>query len=174
MSKLKIVKTVLAIALCSIAASALALDDMRWFKNELICAETKVIVRSYCKNEVDEPVNSFCTKQVLTLETADKKIKIDNLLEKEPFLGNFHVAGLIRCVAVTSNKPYLYITLDNGGNCNGCEVSAIMNLHGKWKRYGRRWYVAGIERKEISRHENAWFKQESFLLKNKIEDQGNP
>ncbi|MES2050042.1 MAG: hypothetical protein V4447_16705 [Pseudomonadota bacterium] len=174
MNNFKIARIALGFAFCSFVTSAFASDDMRWFKNEITCGSTQVIVRSYCKDDVDEPVNSFCTKQTLTVETLNKKIEINNLLEKEPSLGNFHVSGLIRCVADTANRPYLYLTLDNGGNCNVCEVSAIMDLNGKWKRYGKRWFVDGKERKEIAKHEKAWFKHESFLLKNKNEDMVMP
>jgi hypothetical protein len=169
-NKFNISRIALGFAFFSFVTSAFASDDMRWFKNEMMCSNAQVSVRSYCKDDVDEPVNSFCTKQTLTVKTIDKKIEINNLLEKEPSLGNFHVVGLIRCVSDSSNRPYLYLTLDNGGNCNSCEVSAIMDLTGKWKRYGKRWFVDGKERKEIARLENTWFKQESFLLKNKLED----
>lgn len=171
---LNIARVIYGLAFFSFATCALAENDMRWFKNEMMCADVQVTVKSYCKDDVDEPVNSFCTKQTLTVEAINKKIEVKNLLEKEPWLGNFHVTGLIRCVADTSNRHYLYLTLDNGGNCNSCEVSAVMDLNGKWKRYGKRWYVAGKERKEITQNAHAWFKQESFLLKNKTEELVKP
>jgi hypothetical protein len=173
-NKFNIEGVALVFAFSSFVTGALASDNMRWFKNEMMCSNAQVTVRSYCKDDADEPVNSFCTRQTLRVETLNKNIEVNNLLEKEPSLGNFHVTGLIRCVADTANKPYLYLTLDNGGNCNVCEVSAIIDLDGKWKRYGKRWYVNGKERKEIEMHETAWFKQDSFLLKNKIEDLVKP
>jgi rRNA processing protein Gar1 len=166
------INTLFVFLLCGNAASVFAASEpeMAWFKNEMVCAGTKVIVRSYCKNEADEPVNSFCTKQGLILENLNKRKMIDNLLDKEPSRNDFHVVGLIRCVMGANEKPYLYVSLDNGGNCDNCEISAIMDLNGKWKRYDKHWYVSGAERKEISRRENDWFRQKSFLLKNKIED----
>lgn len=144
-------------------------EDMRWFKNEIVCADTKVTIRSYCRNEGEQPVNSLCTKQTLILEKLDGTKTSRNLLDKEPSRGGFHAVGLIRCVK-SENKHYLNLTLDNGGNCSTCELDAVTDLNGKWKRYGQRWYASASERDDIAKHEQGWLKQEPFLLKNKIAD----
>jgi hypothetical protein len=107
--------------------------------------------------------------QTLVLERPGKKKIARNLLEKEPSRGYFHSVGLVRCVAGNS-RNYLYLSLDNGGNCSGCENQALMDLDGNWKRYGNRWYARPAEKEDIARHHEAWFKQESILLENKVRD----
>lgn len=154
------------LSMCAYCAPAY---DMRWFKNELTCADTKVTVHSFCKNEPEYSTNTFCVEQSITLEQPGKKKIERNLLAKEPSRGDFHSVRSLTC-AGGEHQYYLYISLGNGGSCDTCENDAVMDLSGRWKRYGNRWYTSGAERKDIARHESRWFKQESVLLENKIED----
>lgn len=171
MSKIKTMKLVMAATLGTCSASSFPVDkyDMAWFKNESMCGDMKVTIKSYCRIEPNEPINSICTQQTLVLERSGAKKITRDLLEKEPSRGYFHVVSATRCVAGDARK-YLYLSLDNGGNCSGCESQAIMDLNGNWRLYGDRWYAHPIERKEIRRHRNSWFKQESILLENKVKD----
>lgn len=152
------------------AIDAIAANDMHWFNNEMSCAGTKVTVQSYCKNDDDRLINTFCTRQKMILQDANgKEIVKSNLLEKEPARKEFHVLGSMRCVSGKDDKPYLYMILDNSGNCDACEINAIMDLNGKWKRYDKKWFVSGVEKRAIQKHSKDWFKSEAFYLKNKIE-----
>jgi hypothetical protein len=163
-------KWIVACALTSLTTSILAQENMHWYKNETACADVAVTVRSYCKRDEDLSMNSFCTKQQLTLKSADGKlIEKNNLLEKEPPSKEFHVLGSIRCVNGRDDKPYLYMIFDNGGNCDACEIDALMDLNGKWKKYDKKWFVSGSEKREIQKRSENWFKAKSFYLENKTE-----
>jgi hypothetical protein len=154
------------VAITAVAAE----DDMRWYTNEMVCANVSVTVQSYCKNNDDVATNSFCTMQKMILKEGDKKsIVKKNLLEKEPSQNEFHALGSIRCVTGKNDKPYLYMILSNGGNCAECEIDAAMDLHGKWKWYDKKWFVFGVEKREINKYSKGWFKAEAFYLNNKIE-----
>lgn len=166
----KFVPALLAMTL-SIQAQYSFADDMRWFKNELTCADTKVIVHSYCRNEPNYSANTFCVEQSITLEKAEGKKITQNFLNKEPSRGDFHSVRSLACVA-GDHAHYLYVSLGNGGNCDTCENDAVMDLRGRWRRYGSRWYAPKRERAEIASHEQRWFKQGTELLENKIEDRG--
>jgi hypothetical protein len=144
-------------------------DDMAWFKNELMCADTKVTIKSYCRDEPERRVNTLCTMQTAVMEKSGKKKIVRDLLEREPSRGYFHSLRSVRCVSGNTGT-YLYLSLGNGGNCIGCENQAVMDLDGRWKRYGDRWYARSIEKEDIERHHEAWFKQESILLENKVRD----
>lgn len=157
------------LACCSVSGFAVGKYHMAWFKNELMCGDTKVTIRSYCRNEPNAPINSLCTMQTLILERSGTRKIMRDLLEKEPSQGYFHAVSSVRCVASDTRK-YLYLSLDNGGNCTGCESQAFMDINGNWKLYGNRWYAHSTERKEILRHRDSWFKQESILLENKAKD----
>jgi hypothetical protein len=155
--------------LCLITTSAFAEYDMRWYRNEMICETVKVTVLSYCKNDADERANTFCVQQKLILENQGKKKIKNNLLEKEPSRNDFHSVRSLTCVKAKNDKPYLFLSLGNGGNCDACEVSATMDLNGKWKRYDRRWYTSGDERKVMTIGDEKWWRQDSFFLINKTE-----
>lgn len=156
--------------------NAWALEDMHWFKNELNCSDVKVTVYSYCQKEENTTMNSFCSQQKITFDNANgSQIKKENLLDKEPVRRNFHVLGSMRCVFGENQKPYLYMILDNGGNCDACEIDAVMDLQGRWKRYDRKWLVSGKEKLDIKKRENDWFhKTTAFYLHNKIEVDSKP
>ncbi len=163
-------RLILIFPLAMFSTNVFAADDMRWFTNETVCDEVKITVLSYCQNDVDEMVNTFCVQQKLILEKNEKKIMLENLLEKEPSRNEFHSVRSLTCVAGKNNKPYIFFSLGNGGNCNDCEVHATMDLNGRWKHYDRKWFVSGRERKDIDRQEKVWWKEDSFYLKNKIEN----
>ena len=168
--KLDIARGVLGLVFFSFATCVLAEYDMRWYKNEMTCEDVKITVLSYCKNDADERVNTFCVEQKLILEKQGRKKIKDNLLEKEPSRNDFHSVRSLSCTKTKNDKFYLFLSLGNGGNCNTCEVSATMDLNGNWKRYDRRWCTSGNERKFIAIGEKKWWRQDSFFLNNKIED----
>lgn len=145
-------------------------NEMRWFRNELTCEDTKVTVRSFCKDEKEYSINSFCTAQSMSLEKNGERITIRNLLKNEPVRDNFHTLGSVRCVMNSYMKPYLYLILDNGGNCDGCEINAVMDLNGDWKMYDKKWFSSGQERKEIKKGLKIWFRSPETYIENKVLD----
>lgn len=157
------------------AHSAFAEDEMRWYINEYACADIKITVRSYCRDEGNPGPNSFCGKQTLTARRLDGTSFRRNLLTHEPYKDYFRIAGSLRCGIGASSKPYLYIVLDNGGSCADCEIDGVLSLtDGRWKKYGKRWYAKGKERTDIARREYQWFKQEAFYLENTVVEQEKP
>lgn len=142
---------------------------MKWFKNELSCGQTNVIIRSYCRNEEEFSVNSTCTQQMLNLTGPDGKTISRDLLKNERSREYFRTVRTISCVE-GNEKKYLYLYFSNGGNCIGCETDEVIDLNGIVKRRGQRWSAPKKEREEIARKEMKWFKQESTLLYNKIRD----
>lgn len=169
-------KWLLACLGASAFSGAWALDDMHWYKNEMTCADVKVTVFSNCQNAPDVSANSFCVAQKITfVDAAGKEAKKKNLLDKEPARGDFHVLGSIRCVAGKNNKPYLFMIFSNGGNCDTCEIDAVMDLRGKWIRHDKKWFVRGAERRDINSREQRWFSStEAFYLENKIKSGETP
>lgn len=152
-----------------------ALDDMHWYKNEIRCAEVKITVYSECQNAPDLAKNTACFNQKIEFNHPDgRQYKKNRLLEREPVRGNYHALSSIRCAAETEGEPYLYMILDNGGNCDDCEIDAVMNLRGQWMRYDRKWLTQGGVRRDIAMRQDDWFKMEAVYLKNKIKAQVGP
>lgn len=154
----------------SVAEVVQATQDLHWYKNEMLCEGVKITVRSFCEDEPNLDVNTFCTAQSMSLEKNSEKIEIKNILKHEPVGGNYHSLWTIGCVVAPDNTPYLILGLANGGNCIGCELDAIIGLDGKWKQYGKKWFVTGTEKLRISKNKKNWITKENFLLKNKIPD----
>ncbi|NRR30292.1 hypothetical protein HSX11_08830 [Oxalobacteraceae bacterium] len=144
--------------------------EMFWFKNEMQCGVAKVVVRSLCEQSDPTrgvvPFNSLCSEQELRItQPGSKPVKLD-LLARETDMENFKIVSSLRC-GEAENKPYLYMMIDNGGNCDKCEIDAVIDLQGRWKRYDKRWLTkAAAERKAISKKEAEWFRQEPFYLQN--------
>jgi len=151
-----------------VTAQAAADTEYFWFKNVAQCGRAQVTVRSYCEpNQFGYTTNTKCTMQELVIEQPGKStVRRDlKVLRGEEYL-------LVKGLSCTSSggKKYLYLGMDNGGNCEGCESQAIVDLSGRWKRIGARWLAGKVERKHISRDLKAWQQQEGVSLPNTILD----
>lgn len=155
-----------------VAAQAAPDDEYFWFKNVARCDAATVTVRSYCEpDRYGSRTNTKCTTQELVIEQAGKaKIRRNlKVLRGEDYL-------LVKGLACTRSggKSYLYLGMDNGGNCNTCESQAIVDLSGRWKKIGKRWFAGKAERKQITRDLNAWQQQEDVSLPNTtLDSEGN-
>lgn len=149
-----------------VAEASNAALEPEWFKNEIVCADTQVIIQSFCENNVNSPVNHLCSGQKLILKRPGEKAVVRNLLEKEKG-DDLRIATGMRCVS-TKKKHYLYISIENGGNCDECEIFAIVDLKGRWRRYGNQWFSPLNEQMEITKSEGNWLKRDSFSISNKI------
>lgn len=166
-------KLILIATLLYSGASA-ASDGMQWFKNETTCRGASITVRSYCEEsdhkEMVNPVNTMCTAQQLRIQVPGKKSMTFDLLKHETDRNNWHIARSLRCVSA-ANKPYLLISMGNGGSCDTCEVDGIMDMKGRWKRYGGRWlFATKSERTAIAAQEMIWYRQDDFSLNNMTRD----
>lgn len=168
-------KNLLLAALCiavGIGDSMAADPEVFWFKNETTCADTKVTVRSSCaityREHASVQSNDLCGEQELILQRDGEKKITRRLLEHEPWHGEYHLVTNLRCVAI-DKKYYLLASISNRGSCEDCETTAILDLNGKWKRYGERWYATPkSERAQILKHEKSWYSQEYFRLTNTV------
>jgi hypothetical protein len=88
-----------------------------------------------------------------------------DLPEFEPQGEDFHIVTGLRCVS-SGKTSYLHARLGNGGNCDTCENDAVIDMSGRWKRYGKRWFAPVAERAEIKKHQAAWHQQDTFWLTN--------
>lgn len=132
------------------------------FSNTMACGGVKVEVLSICGEKSDEGINYSCATQSINFERNDRSSIRKDLLEKESF-DNFHIATSLRCVS-TKVKKYVYILLNNGGNCDDCEVDALIDLNGKWIFYGNRWFVSGLEKARIRKSEKTWLRVEPLMI----------
>lgn len=153
-------------------AMAAPMPEYFWFKNVAQCDTATVTVRSYCEpDKFGYQTNTKCTMQELVIEAPGKsKIRRDlKILRGEDYL-------LVKGLTCTSSggKNYLYLGMDNGGNCDTCESQAIVDLSGRWKRIGARWLAGTAEKQQISRDLKAWQGQGGVSLTNTILDsEGN-
>lgn len=157
----------LAYVACA-AAFAAPEDEYFWFKNVAQCDAATVTVRSYCEpDKFGYQANTKCTMQELVIAQPGKaKIRRDlKVLRGEDYL---LVKGLT-CTR-SGGKSYLYLGMDNGGNCDTCESQAIIDLSGRWKKIGARWFASKGERKQIARHLKAWQQQQDVSLPNTLRD----
>ena len=132
------------------------------FSNTMACGGVKVEVLSICGEKSDEGINYSCATQSISFEKNDHISIRKDLLEKESF-DNFHIATSLRCVS-TNLKKYVYILLNNGGNCDDCEVGALIDLSGKWIFYGDRWFVSGSEKTRIRKSEKKWLRVKPLMI----------
>jgi hypothetical protein len=168
-------KTLFAVYFLCISAFAGDEREYFWFKNEVQCADARVVVRSYCEeSQATEYMihsNNMCTEQELTIERPGKRKVRRNLQEHQG--EEFLLVKSFTCVK-GGGTPYLYFGLSNGGNCDTCESDAILDLSGRWKRAGNRWFANKGEKRTILQAMNAWRKIESVRLRNTVRDsEGN-
>lgn len=145
-------------ALWSCCAGAMADDAPQfWFSSASDCGGARVTVRSHCEAASGGAgaAAASCTEQELVVVQPGRATVRRDLLEHEPVGDDFHLARTLRCVAA-GPQPYLLIGLDTGGSCDGCEISAVLALDGRWKRYGRHWLAPAAEQRLIRAHEAAW------------------
>lgn len=163
------------LALLALGGNAAAEDhEMFWFKNEMQCGAAKVTVRSLCEERDHTgavvPYNNQCLEQELRIEQPGAKPVKRDLLERETSKDTFRIATALRCTEA-GGKQYLHVMIDNGGNCDECETSAVLDLQGHWKRYGKRWLsTPPAERKTMSQQGAKWFQQDPFFLRNITRD----
>jgi hypothetical protein len=157
--------------LVCVAAFAGSDEEYFWFMNEVTCGDAKVTVRSYCQeSERDEALihtNTMCTQQQLRIVRPGRQ-PVKRGLQALQGDENLLVKGLT-CTSA-GGTTYLYLGMDNGGNCDTCESDAILDLAGRWMRIGKRWSASKAEKNRISRSTKAWRKQEYVLLTNTVRD----
>lgn len=123
-------------------------------RRSMVCHGTNIEVRSICGKSSEAGANYSCTEQRISVRNKQGPSISRDLLEKES-MDNYHIATSMRCVAADA-KPYIFILLDNGGNCDDCEVAGLIDMNGKWVYYGDRWFVPASERKQVSKAEGRW------------------
>jgi hypothetical protein len=155
-----------ALVLCSSvhAAEKDGAANRMSFKNRLACQNVAVEVESYCAEKSEQGINYSCVDQKIILSEKGGRSVTKDLLEKEKE-DNYHIATSLRCVS-TAAKSYLLVSLDNGGNCDDCDVAALMDLSGKWIYYGDRWFVSSAEKTEITNSRDKWLRAKPLRLEN--------
>ncbi|MET3135463.1 hypothetical protein AAKU55_005773 [Oxalobacteraceae bacterium GrIS 1.11] len=168
---IKYTKIIFSLVLFLIVNVSSALDhEMYWFKNETTCFDAKIAIRSFCEVSFNKNAtmqwNDVCSEQEIIIEKgSNKKISL-NLLAHEPWHGEYHIATGLRCIG-DGNKYYIYVDYDNGGSCDICEVNAVVDTNGKWKRYGRNWLGTSKQEKiNILKKERNWIKTPQFFIPN--------
>lgn len=132
-------------------------DDESWYRNDYECHGYKIVLHTWCRvvGEGDNPFKQ-CAEQHMEVTGPDGKIKKLHVQSSER-KGEFHSIGVLTCVAGQDGKPYVDATLGNGGNCDTCEISAILDpKKGRWIFYGDRWFSNKIERDSIKKMEKQW------------------
>jgi hypothetical protein len=154
-----------------LSAKALAADDMHWYITQTECDGAKISIHSQCQDTDTSPANSFCTQQTMTIEKPDgTKIIKENLLEKQTIKDEFLIVYNVACVPVDQKTNYLYFKLSNFGNCPECEGTALMDLDGKWKYFGKHWFVSRNEKRQIKARDHEWYRVDGVFLRNKTEE----
>lgn len=133
--------------LLAVSNAAHAEAKTNWYTSTSTCAGNKLIVHSFCQKMDDD---ELCTGHDLTIVKADgTKIEAGSLEKKETKdqRGDLLTSKSMRCVAGKDNKPYLLLYFANGGNCDECEATGVIDLDGVWKEFGSHWYVTNPEKK---------------------------
>ncbi len=173
MPRMKII--LLAFLMTACGAAQAADPEQFWFKNETRCGEARITVRSYCEVAHNAYAvmqrNTGCVEQQLVIAQPGKKIISRDLLEHEPVEDDFHFPSSLRCVTAGQQR-YLLIKMATGGNCDTCELEAIVGMDGRWKRYGEKWTASAAEQRAISQSQATWYKQPAFDLPNNVRESG--
>jgi hypothetical protein len=144
-------------------------DDKHWYKNEFSCWGKKYVIRNYCENEPDRSVNKRCDSEELALDVNGAN-KVVSLHAHQPYKDDIFWLSTATCGEV-NNKKYFYLNFDNGGNCEGCEVSATLSDQGTWVHFGDKWFVKKTMRNKILRAQTKWSKSSSYFVTNKTLDE---
>ena len=166
--------SLMALLWTACAAAQAADPEQFWFKNETECDGARVTVRSYCevahRAYATQQRNTGCVEQELVIAQPGKPVRKLDLLAHEPVEDDFHIASSLRCVAA-GKQHYLLVTLDTGGNCDTCELQAVVGLDGRWKRYGGKWQATpAAEQRTIQQSEASWARLPSFDLPNNVRE----
>jgi len=166
--------TVAAFATFSLSAAGAEPAEMFWFKNEVQCAGEKIVIRSYCevtfRENASVQVNHICSAQEIVFRAPDGKRRTVDLLEKEPWKGDMHVVNSLQCVPHAEPR-YFLVGYGNGGNCDTCELEALLGSDGKWKRYGNKSLpMSRAEKTDIDAHLAQWQQAPSVQITNTAKD----
>lgn len=160
-----------ALAAAASAAQGAPEPAYNWYKNEVRCGEARVLVHSYCEesSHAGQVVksNSVCGSQMLTIERPGRKAAVRDLHARR--FREHLTASKVTC-ARSGDQYYLYMHLDNGGNCSTCEAQDIIGLDGRWRMVRNRWLIHGEEKRRITSELPAWLKQEGVWLRNTERD----
>jgi hypothetical protein len=129
-----------------VLAMALSLPDISFADKRLtfavsdswVCNQFKIITEQRCR-QLDE-FNSVCFEQTLTIAKPDGSRKSIDLLHKESIRNLGYHATSYSCSPASSGNGHMLVVYNNGGNCNDCEFTAVLDLgKGKWMKYGNTW-----------------------------------
>jgi hypothetical protein len=163
-----------ALATANLNATSAEPAEMFWFINEVHCAGEKIVIRSYCEVTLREnasvQVNHICSAQEILFQGSDGKQRTVDLLKKEPWKGDMHVVNFLQCAPHTQHR-YFLLSYGNGGNCDTCELQALLGRDGKWKRYGNKSFpMSRAEKADINAHLTQWQKAPSNHVTNASKD----
>ena len=160
------IKLVWFLAACAVVSLAQADGDgKQWYANQFSCWGKNYVLRNYCENEPDRAVNKRCDSEELVLD-PDGKRKVVDLNRHEPYKGDIFWVGSVTCGEI-ENKKYFYLQLDNGGNCDECEMSATLRSDGTWVHAGDKWLVPKAMKKKILRARSRWLTSPTHAITNK-------
>lgn len=115
-------------------------------------------------------VNHICSAQEILFHAPDGKQLTVDLLKKEPWKGDMHVVNFLQCVPHPQHR-YFFLRYGNGGNCNTCELEALLGSDGKWKRYGNKLFpMRRAEKADIDTHLTRWQQAPSVQITNIAKD----
>ena len=174
---MKLIQQYVALAVfatCSLSAAGGEPAEMFWFKHEVQCAGENIVIRSYCevtfRENASVQVNHICSSQEILFQAPDGKQRTVDLLKKEPWKGNMHVVNFFQCVPDTQHR-YFLLRYGNGGNCDTCELEALLGRDGKWKRYGNKSFpMSRVEKADIDAHLTQWQHVPAVQITNTIKD----
>ena len=163
-----------AFATFSLSAASAEPAKMFWFKNEVQCAGEKIVIRSYCevtfRENASVQVNHICSAQEILFRAPDAKQRTVDLLKKEPWKGEMHVVNSLQCIPHSKHR-YFLLSYGNGGNCDTCELEALLGSDGKWKRYGNKSFPMSLaEKADIDAHLMEWQRARSVQITNTVKD----
>ena len=163
-----------AFATCNLPAAGGEPAEMFWFKNEVQCTNEKIVIRSYCevtfRENASVQVNHICSAQEILFQAPDGKQRTVDLLKKEPWKGDMHVVNFLQCVPQTRQR-YFLLRYGNGGNCDRCELEALLGRDGKWKRYGNKSFpMSRAEKTDIDAHLRQLQQAPSVQITNTVKD----
>lgn len=163
-----------ALAAFSLSAVSAETNEMFWFKNEVQCAGEQIVIRSYCeitfRENASVQVNHICSAQEIFFQAPGGRHRTVDLLKNEPWKGDMHVVNFLQCVPSAQHR-YFILRYGNGGNCNTCELEALLGRDGKWKRYGNKSFpMSRTEKADIDTHLPRWQQLPLVHITNTVKD----